>query len=374
MSRSLHPAFKLLFPALTALTMTALSLPAQAADKKQVNFYSYADYVDAQSIKDFSKATGIKFVYDTYADIGSAEAKLVSGATGYDVVNADIITMQRLTKTGLLQKLDKSKLPNWKNLDPAILKQMAKIDPNNDYMVPYFHGTDGIAYNVKRLQSIMKDAPVDSWGLLFNPDVVKQFKSCGVNLLDSNSDVVAQALNYIGKDPNPKTKADVDAAMAVLWKVRPYITNFDSSTYMDSLANGDYCLSMVWSGDHLNAQRRADDGKTGIQLAFFLPKEGTTAWFDGFFIPKTSKNVNEAYAFLNALMEPKFAAANINKNFYPGANLAAKPMISPKIVGDKNVYISDEAFAKVIPIFNTPGQDIDEYMTKSWNKLKSGKK
>ena len=373
MTRLNHYTTQLLFG---AVALAAITLPSQAraADPKQVNFYSYADYVDGKSIKEFEKSSGIKVVYDTFDSILSAEAKLVSGASGYDVVNSDIITLERLARAGILQKLDKSKLPNWKNLDPVILKKMEEQDPGNNYMVPYFHGTDGIAYNVKRKNTLMKDAPADSYAMIFNPEIIKKFKSCGVNFLDSASDVMGMALIYLGKNPNPKTPADVDAAMDVLWKVRPYITTFDGSNYIDALANGDVCLSIVWSGDHLTAMKKAQDGGTGVQLNFFIPKEGTTAWFDGFFIPKTAKHVDEAYAFLNALMEPKFAAANTNLWNYPNANLASRPFIDKRISGDPTVYPSDEVFVKINNFANTPSKQMDDYMIKAWNKLKSGKK
>ena len=373
MTRIHHYTTQLLFG---AVALAAITLPSQtrAADPKQVNFYSYADYVDGKSIKEFEKATGIKVVYDTFDSILSAEAKLVSGASGYDVVNADNITAQRLAKAGLVQPLDKSKLPNWKNLDPVILKKMELQDPGNTYLVPYFHGTDGIAYNVKRKNTLLKDAPADSYAMVFNPEVIKKFKSCGVNFLDSSADVMAMALIYQGKDPNPKTPADVDAAMEVLWKVRPYVTSFDGSNYIDSLANGDICLSMVWSGDHLTAMKKAEDGGTGVQLKFFIPKEGTTAWFDGFFILKNAKHMDEAYAFLNALLEPKFAAANTNLWNYPNANLASRPLIDKRISGDPTVYPSDEVFVKINAFTNTPNKQMDDYIIKAWNKLKSGKK
>lgn len=374
MSRFFYNNSKWLAVVVAAFAMIGGASPSQAADRKQVNFYAYADYVDAASIKAFEKSTGIKVVYDKFDSVLAVEAKLLSGASGYDVVNGDNITTQRLAKAGIVQKLDKSKLPNWKNLDPAILQKMAEQDPGNNYLVPYFHGIDGFAYNVKRKNSIMKDAPTDSYAMIFNPDIVKKFNSCGVNFLDSSADVMAMALIYIGKDPNPKTPADVDAAMDVLWKVRPYVTSFDSSTYIDGLANGDLCLSMVWGGDHITAMKKAESGNTGVQLTFTLAKEGTAAWFDGFFIPTSAKHVDEAYAFLNALLEPKFAAANTNLVNYANANLPSRPMIEKRIADDPGAYPAAADFAKIKPFLNTPNRDMDEYITKAWNKLKSGRK
>ena len=360
---------------LSGFTLLASGASVFAADhKKQVNFYSYADYVDANSIKEFEKTTGIKVVYDTFDSVASAEAKMVTGSSGYDVVNSDIVTLERMAKAGIVHKLDKAKLPNWKNLDPAILKKMEGQDPGNNYMVPYFHGTNGFAYNVKRINKIMPDAPVDSLAMLFNPDIVKKFKSCGVNFFDSSSDVFAMALIYLGKDPNPKTTQDVDAAAEVIWKVRPYIRTFDPSSYIDALASGEICLSMTWAGDHLTALKKAKEAGTGVDLVYSVPKEGTVAWFDGFFIPKTAKNLDEAYTFLNMLLDPKVAAANINLWNYPGANIPAMPMVDKMISSDKGVYPPNEVFAKITAISNTPGIKFDKYMTTVWNKIKSGKK
>ncbi|MDI9350269.1 MAG: extracellular solute-binding protein [Candidatus Symbiobacter sp.] len=373
MMKSYKPMRMLLSASLIAAAILAMSLPGQAAEK-QVNFYAYSDYIDTTAIKEFEKSTGIKVIYDTYADIGSAEAKMLTGATGYDVVNAETNVLDRMIKANLLVKLDKSKLPNWKNLNPVILQQMAGLDPGNTYMVPFFHGVDGIAYNIAKQQKIMKDAPVDSLAMLFEPEILKKFKKCGVNYLDSVADVIGSALIYIGKDPNPKTNADVDAAMEVLWKARPYISTFDNTNHYEALANGEYCLSMAWGGDHLKAQVRADSGKTGVKLAFNLPKEGSLVWYDGFFIPKTAKNLDEAYAFMNALMEPKFAAANSNLNFYPGAIPAAYPMIDKRMIDHKGINLPDEGFAKLKTKLNPPTPQLNAYISKSWNKLKSGKR
>ena len=358
----------------TVVTLTFTALPAKAAEQKKLFFYSWADYIDPVLTKEFEKKNNVALVYDVYENPTAAEAKLLAKSVGYDVVVADLVSVERLIDVGILQKLDRNKLPSWNKLDPALMKIMSAQDKGNLYSVPHFYGTNGFGYIPERINGLMKNAPTNSLAMIFDPNVVKNFKSCGVNFKDSWQDVLAMALIYLGKNPNPKTPADVDAAMEVLWKVRPYVTAFNSGDYLDLMASGEYCLSMIWGGDHLNVNKRAENGKSNVRFVYTLPKEGTVVWVDAFIIPKGAKNLDAAYAFLNAMMEPQFAAANTNLTGFPTAINQSKPFVEKRITDDPNTFPPLDVLAKTYILERTPNKALDAYIAKAWGRLKSGKK
>ncbi|HNB27136.1 MAG TPA: extracellular solute-binding protein, partial [Alphaproteobacteria bacterium] len=204
----------------------------------ELNIYNWTDYIGENTIADFEKETGIQVRYDTYDGNETLEAKLVVGNTGYDIVFPSSSFFARQIKSGLYQKLDKSKLDNWKNLDPFALKNQSAYDPGNEYAVPYMWGTNGFTYNVEMIKQRMPDAPLDSLRMVFDPDVISKFKDCGVSFLDSPEDVFPLALAYMGKDPTSQNPDDITAAADMVMKVRPYVKLFDSQQYLNSLPNG----------------------------------------------------------------------------------------------------------------------------------------
>ncbi len=218
--------------------------------------------------------------------------------------------LERQLAAGVFQPLDKSKLPNWKNLDPEVLKLVAKHDPENKYAMPYLWATTGIGYNVDKVKAVLgKDAPVDSWDLVLKPENLEKLKSCGVSFLDAPEEIFATVLNYLGKDPN-SSKADdyTGPATDLLLKLRPNIRYFHSSQYINDLANGDICVAIGWAGDVWQAANRAKEAKNGVNVSYFIPKEGALAFFDVFAMPADAKNKDEAYQFLNYLMRPDVIA------------------------------------------------------------------
>jgi putrescine transport system substrate-binding protein len=173
------------------------------------------------------------------------EAKPLAGESGYDVVFPTAQPFaEREIKAGLYQKLDKSKLGNYGNLDPAILKPLQTPDPDNAHVVPYMWGTSGIGYNVDRVKALLgDDAPTDTWALIFDPAIASKLAGCGISVMDDEMECMSAALMYLGKDPNTTDPEDFDAAVALFRKVRPYIKYFHSSQYINDLANGDLCVA-----------------------------------------------------------------------------------------------------------------------------------
>ncbi|MFM0208670.1 polyamine ABC transporter substrate-binding protein [Paraburkholderia sediminicola] len=362
--------------AIAALAVTAgltpiANSPAYAADA-ELNIYNWSEYIAKDTVPNFEKATGIKVRYDSYDSDDTLQTKLLAGISGYDIVVPTSNFMMRQIEAGVYQKLDKSKIPNLANLDPALMRKVADGDPGNQYGVPWAWGTDGVGYNVQAVKKRLgENAPVDSWALLFDPAVVSKLKGCGVSILDAPADAFAAALQYMGRDPNSRNAADYQAAYEVLKKIRPYITQFNSSGYADDLANNDVCVVLGWSGDVGLARRRTQDAKRSYEIRFSNPKEGGLVWFDMMAIPKDAPHPEAAMKWINYIEDPKVNAAITNEIFYPTANKAAHALVTPDIAQDPSVYIPDDALNKMT--FAKPATpEISRLENRLWLQLKSG--
>jgi len=346
--------------------------PKQSADKV-VNVYNWSDYIAEDTIPNFTQATGIKVTYDVFDSDEMVETKLLTGSTGYDVVVPSLSFLGRQIQAGVFLPLDKSKLPNLKNVDPELLKRIALQDPGNQYAVPYLWGTSGIGYNVDKVKAVFGNTDVtNSWDLVFKPENLSKLKDCGVTVLDTPSELIPIALNYLGEDPHSFDPKVIDKAAALLKKIRPYIRNFHSSSYLQDLANGDICLAVGWSGDVLQARDRANEADNGVHVAYSIPKEGAPQWFDMMAIPKDAQHVDNAYAFINNMLDPKVAAANTNFVTYPNAIPSSKPMVDPEIANDPTIYPPPEVDAKLFTFAVLP-PEIDRQYTRIWTELKTGK-
>src|SRR5699024_7068537 len=270
--------------------------------------------------------------------------------------------------------LDKSKLPNYKNLDPDLMKLMATHDPDNKYAIPYVWMTTGIGINVKKVKEVLGDnAPIDSWELLFKPENMQKLAKCGVSFLDTTTEVFASALSYLGKDPNSTNRKDYTGPVyELLNQVRPYISYFHSSQYISDLATGDICVALGWSGDVLIARDRAKEAKNGIDIKFINPKEGGLLFFDTFAIPADAKNVDEAYAFLNFIMKPEIAAEVTNDVNFANANKAAKAFVKPDAVNDPAIYPPQEVLDKAFTL-TVKSPQLERTITRTWTRLRTGK-
>ncbi|MDY0884641.1 polyamine ABC transporter substrate-binding protein [Dongia soli] len=340
------------------------------AEDKEVNVYNWADYIGAHTIEKFEQATGIKVRYDLFDSNEVVEAKMLAGGSGYDVITITSSYLGRQLKGGVFQKLDKSKLPNWKNLDPVALKSMRDADPNNEYGVPYFWGTTGIAYNVKKIKERMPDAPIDSWAMLFDPAVASKFADCGIGLLDTPT-VLPLTLAYMGKNPDTKSEADYDEVGQVMAKVRPYFRKIDNAGYKDALATGELCLVMAWNGDVASAVNTAKEAKTGVEIAYTLPKEGTYYWIDALAVPKDAPHPEAAMKYINFLMNAQIAADGINTVTYASGVGAAKALADPAITNDPIIYPTAEDEKK---LFGGEIEDLklERLRTRIWTKFVAG--
>ena len=355
----------------TALVLFAANV-AQA-QQKRVNFYNWSDYIDPAVLKDFTRETGIEVTYDTFDANEILETKLLAGKSGYDVVVPTAYFLERQIKAGVFHKLDKSKLPNVVNVWPDIAKRLAAYDPGNQYAVNYMWGTTGIGYNVNKARDILgPDFKIDSWELVFNADNLAKFKDCGVYMLDSSDDIFPAALNYLGLNPNSKDAADLQKAADLVTKVRPSVRKFHSSEYLNALAGGEICLVVGWSGDVKQAQKRAAEAKTGIEIGYSIPKEGAQMFFDNLAIPKDAKNPDAAHALIDYLLRPEIAARNSAYVSYANGNLASQKFISKAVLEDPSIY-PDAATMQRLYTITPQDQKTLRLTNRLWTKVKTGK-
>jgi putrescine transport system substrate-binding protein len=344
----------------------------EAGGDKVVNVYNWSDYIDPTVLADFTKKTGIKVNYDVFDSNQVLETKMLTGHTNYDVVVPSAPFLQRQITAGVFQKLDKSQLPNLKNLDPDMMKRIAVYDPDNEHSVPYMWVTSGPGYNVAKIKERMPDAPVDSLRMIFDPAVVAKFKDCGVSVLDEPTEVISIVLVYLGKDPRSNSQEDLQAAEKVLLSIRPFLRYIHSSRYIDDLANGETCLALGWSGDIKQARDRAHEAGKGIEIDYRIPKDGTVMNFDMLAVPADAPHPQNALAFINFLLEPEVAAKNSNLVKYANVNTASTSLLADAVKGDPNIYPPPDLLAKLVPEPPRP-QDYNRLLTRTWTRFKTGK-
>jgi putrescine transport system substrate-binding protein len=343
-----------------------------APEEKLLYVYNWADYIGKNTLADFERETGIKVVYDTYDADETLEAKMMAGDSGYDVVSTSTDFFSRQIKAGIYQKLDRARLPNWKNLNPHILAIEAGSDPGNQYAMPYLRHVNGFAYNVDLVKARMPDAPLDSLDMLFKPAIVARFADCGVTLLDSAEDVLQLALNYLHLDPNTTRKEDYQRAQQLVMAVRPYIRAFDSTEYMNGLANKEFCISMSWSGDYAASRARAKAAGVEVNLAFTVPKEGANGSFDALLIPAGAPHPQAAHLFLDYMMQPRVIAAVTNDIHYANDNLAANAFVDPDILNDPAVYPTPAVEARLYESAEV-SPALERIRTRTWTRIKTAR-
>ncbi|PWJ90875.1 MULTISPECIES: polyamine ABC transporter substrate-binding protein [Mesorhizobium] len=325
-----------------ALSVCTLTGDALAAEDKTVNIYFWYDYVPADTIADFEKQTGIKVVYDTFDAVEMLTTKALTGGSGYDLIMPGASIVGQYIKAGAIRKLDETNLPNASGLNPDIMAFLARQDPGNAYAVPYAYGTTGIIYNKAKIAERMKDAPVNSLDMVFNSEVARKFQDCGIAMVDSPEGVMSIALNYLGFDPFSTDESEIRKAANLLTGIKPYIRHFKSGSIMSEMAAGDLCLALGWSGDAIGAATKAVDAKSGADIGYSIPKEGTEIFFDVVTIPVDAPHPENAQAFLDFLITPRVAARFTNATLYPNAVKAATPMVDEVVRDNPDIYISQE--------------------------------
>lgn len=354
-----------------ALGALLLATPALAQDNV-VNVYNWSDYIAEDTIANFEAETGIKVNYDVYDNNEIVDAKLLAGNSGYDIVVPSGNFLERQIKAGLILPLDKSKLTNLGNLDPAVMATAAGQDPDNGHGVPYMINTIGLGYNTAKVQAALgADAPVDSWDLLFKPEIVEKLASCGVTVLDSPTEVVGIALHYLGLDPNSENEEDLAKAEALLNSIKPHVRYFNSSQYIDDLGNGEVCLSLGYSGDIFIAADAAAQAGAGVEVQYLIPKEGAATLFDFLAIPVDAPHPENAHKFIDYILKPEVVAAITNYVFYANPNLPALEFVDEEVKANPGIYPPADVVAKAF-VMRAHSPEFEEVLTRTWTRIKTG--
>ena len=355
----------------------AIASPATAADApepKRLNIYNWSDYIAEDTIKNFQKETGIKVTYDNYDNNEILHTKLVAGKTGYDIVVPGAHFAKQQIEAKLFRPLDRAQLSNWGNLDPAILEQMAKVDPGNQYLVDWLWGFVTVGINTDKVKKALGDLPMpeNPWSLIFDPKYAAKLKSCGVNFLDSASEVLPVALLYVGKPGFSRTAADYPAAGEMLKKVRPFVTRFSSSGYIEEMVKGSLCAVMGYSGDINIARARALEAKNGQNIEALVPPSGATLFFDSMAIPADAKHPKNAHLFINYILRPEVHASLTNKVFYANPNKASLKFVDKNVAENKSIFLSAKDLAGMTAPDSLP-QDIRRVQTRTFTNFKAAK-
>jgi putrescine transport system substrate-binding protein len=333
--------------------------------------YNWADYIGETTLADFTAETGIEVVYDLYASSEEAQAKMLAGATGYDVVLQSGLTLPMMVRAGVYQKLDRARLTGWGNLDPDILKIVEGFDPGHEYGSPYTWGSVGMTYNLGLVKPLLPDADLESLDTILKPENAAKLAECGLSILDSPTDFGYMVMRYLGIDSDKATEADYRKLADAMAPIREYIATFDNTNYMTTLPNGEVCAVNSWSGDYGVAKTRAAEAGIDIDLAYFVPKTGAPAWFDLWCMPADAANVDNGYKFIDFLLRPDVIAKCTDFIGYANANKAATPLIDPSISGDPAVYPDAEILKRLYtPKPQTPEQE--EQLTRIWTEIKTG--
>ena len=344
---------------------------ADAGSSKILNLYIWSDYLAPNTLSEFEKQTGIKIHVAYYDANETLETKLLAGSSGYDIVVPTASYFERLIKAGAFTALDKSRLPNLKNMDPELMQKVKQNDPDNGHGVIYLWGTNGLGYNEKMVKALMGDVPLDSWPMVFDPAVASKIAKCGISVLDSPAEMLRAVYSYLGKDPNSQSADDLVQAEAVLQKIRPYISSINSSGYIEALANGDICVAVAYNGDVMQSRDRAKEANKGIEIKYSLPKEGSIIWFDMLAIPKEAPNLESAYAFMNYMMSPQVIADVSNFKRYADANAAAQPLVLPAVKDDAAIYPTP-AQREHLTLQSSDSAEQTRAITRIWQKFKTG--
>ena len=351
----------------------AILMPQARTEEKQLHIYNWSDYVAPDTVANFEKETGIAVTYDVYDGNEVLEAKLLAGRSGYDIVVPSASPfMARQIAAGAYLALDKAKLPNLRNLDPRLMAIAAIADPGNAHGVPYLWSVTGIGYNVALVERALgANVPRDSLALLFDPALAAKLAPCGIELLDTPQEVIPAALAYLGLDPTSHEIGDLDQAVALLDRIRPFVRRFHSSQYINDLASGDICVALGYSGDVIQARNRAREAESAAEIAFRVPREGAQMSIDMLGIPADAPHPDNAHRFIDYVLRPEVVAAITNTVSYPNPNLGATSLVTPEIRDDPGIYPPD-AVRRLFYIDRPAPHAYERARMRAWNRMKSG--
>lgn len=363
-----------IFRHLTALVAMSTLLSVSVAQEKarELKVYNWVSYIDKELIDEFTAQTGIKVISDAFDSNQTLLAKTLTGNSGYDIVVPSDFAVTYLMEADQLLKLDLDKIPNHKNLWSFAIESLETFEGINDYAIPYFWGTTGIGYDEAKIRALVPDAPLDSLAAIFDPKYAAQISQCGIYVLDSPAELTPIFNMYLGQDPESTDNKDLERVQALVEGFRPYVKKFHSSEYISAMANGDICMAIGWSGDFFIAKNSANEAGRENDIQYSLPKEGTIVWFDEMVILKDAKNVDEAYEFINFMLDAKNSAKAANKIMFPTANEASFEFLDP-LLRDNPILFPPKESLQNVHIKRPYDMRAQKKITRMWLKVKSGR-
>ncbi len=357
-----------------SLIGAALALGAGAAcadTDTKLNVWNWSDYIASDTVENFKAATGLTDTnYTLFDNNEMVEARLLSGHSGFDAVMMTSYYVPRLAKAGALQKIDKSKIPNWANLDPMRMKMLATIDPDNEYAYPWTEITIGIGYNKKKIEEIFgKDYKVDSWDFLFKKENSDKLKKCGIAVIDSPIEIVSTVMHVLGKDPASEKADDYKDAEKLLTVLASNTAYLHSSRYINDLASGEICAAIGYSGDILQAADRAAANNQGVEVDYVIPKEGSLIWYDCWTVPAGAEHYDNAMQWFNYLQDGKVAASVSNEIRYILPVKDAMANLDDALKANPSVTIGEELMSKMYFVKPTTSK-LSKITNRVWNSMK----
>jgi spermidine/putrescine-binding protein len=296
-----------------------------------VNLYNWQTYINPDNIKAFEQQFGQKVTQDFYVSNEDLLAKLQAGAKGYDMVVPTGYMVEIMIKQGLLYKLAKDHLPNFKNVDARFTNQ--PFDPGNQYSVPKDWGTTGFGYRTDLLPAMTSWA--DFW------QHATTTASGKVTVLDGENEAIGSALKMLGFSYNSVDPKELNQAKAKLLQLKPHLLSITSTEYITLMQSGRSILSLGWNGDFFSVQTKQP------KVVYIVPSEGSELWMDNWCIMKTAPDPIASHAFLNFLMDPQIAAKEISVTYYAQCIAAAKQYIDASILNNSSIYPSGSVIDKL---------------------------
>ena len=362
--------------ALLTLALAACGPKADPGDKKEtdekpeargsneLHLYNWNNYIAEETVKRLEAACNCRLVQDYYSDNEELLAKLAAGATGYDILVPTGNAVETLIASGALRELDKSKLPNFKNLKPQFVNPW--YDPGNKYSVPYAYSVTLIGYNVEKMKEL--GLPTDSWAVIFDPKYLERVKG-KVTVLDSQRELFAAALLYLGYPVNETDPEKLKEARDTILRAKPYWAAFNASSYIKELTIGNIWLAHGYSNDMFQAAQDARKANRPFLIGYSTPKQGAVLAVDNMVMHKTAPRPDLAYQFMNFMLEGKNSAELSNMLGSGNPNAAAMPYIEPAIRDNLSVFPDPEAMKRLEQLRDMPRKE-RRLLNRMWTEIK----
>ena len=305
--------------------VSVLEKSSTASGGGSITVYNWGEYIDPELVQQFEDENNINVVYETFDSNEAMMTKIDQGGTSYDVAMPSEYAIEKMKEDDLLIPIDQSKIPNLNNIDPYFLD--LPFDPGNEYSIPYFWGTVGIAFN----PTLLEGQTFENWDDLWDPSLEQE-----VIIVDSARETIGMGLNSLGYSLNSTDLAELREATDKLKTIGPNVKAIIGDEIVEMMRREEAAVALTWSG------QAADMMWINENIDYSVPEEGSNLWFDNMIIPSTSDNVEGAHAFINFMLDPEVAAQNADYVGYSTPNQAAIELMDPEVTGDERFYPTEE--------------------------------